>query len=49
MVLMSAFGSTRLDGTVSEENRIGISAVEGGLYVENKMPPEREISLTFLC
>jgi len=31
--LLINHGSTPLDGTVSEENRIGISAVDGGLYV----------------
>ena len=47
--LLINHGSTPLDGTVGQNNRIGVSAVEGGLYVENKLPTQREFSLTFLC
>lgn len=42
-------GSTTLDGTTSSISNIGISAVDGGLYIENRVTGSRDISLTFLC
>lgn len=38
-----------LDGTISTVGNIGVSAVEGGLYLENRVLGTRDISLTFLC
>lgn len=37
------------DGTTSVTGNIGISAVEGGLYLENRIVSTRDFSLTFLC
>lgn len=42
-------GTAVLNGSTSQSGRIGISAVNGGLYLENRIPQSREISLTFLC
>jgi len=42
-------GPTILDGSISAEDNLGLSAVDGGLYVENRLNSERIISLTFLC
>jgi len=42
-------GTSVLDGTFSAVNNIGISAVTGGLYLENRISGPREFSLTFLC
>ena len=42
-------GSTPLTGTTSAEGNIGISAVDGGLYFENRIAGSRDISLVFLC
>lgn len=42
-------GHAIIDGTFSEDGNIGISAVEGGLYIENRLGTERIISMTFLC
>jgi len=38
-----------LDGTRSLVGNIGISAVNGGLYLENRITNDRDFSLTFLC
>jgi len=38
-----------LDGTISTEGNIGVSAVEGGLYLENRIVNTRDFSLTFIC
>lgn len=38
-----------LDGTISAFDNIGVSAVDGGLYIENRMVGRRIFSLTFLC
>ena len=38
-----------LDGTISAVGNIGVSAVDGGLYLENRIVNTRDISLTFLC
>ena len=42
-------GSTVLNGTTSLDGNIGISAVTGGLYLENRIVNPRDFSLTFLC
>ena len=42
-------GSTVLNGTTSLDGNIGISAVTGGLYLENRIVNSRDFSLTFLC
>ncbi len=42
-------GASVLDGTVSADGNIGISAVAGGLYIENRIANPRDISVTFLC
>ena len=42
-------GALVLSGTTSEFGNIGVSAVEGGLYIENRTLNTRDISLTFLC
>ena len=42
-------GALALDGTISAESNIGISAGTGGLYLENKFWNSRDLSLTFLC
>ncbi len=46
---LEVHGGLVLDGTVSAAGTIGISAVEGGLYVENRMNSQRQVSLAFLC
>ena len=38
-----------LDGTTSAPDNLGISAMNGGIYIENRLNNERIISLTFLC
>jgi hypothetical protein len=38
-----------LTGTNSLAGNIGISAVDGGLFLENRIASSRDISLTFLC
>lgn len=42
-------GHAIIDGSFSEDGNIGISAVDGGLYIENRLGTERIISVTFLC
>jgi len=42
-------GPVVLDGSISAADNLGLSAVDGGLYVENRLNSERIISLTFLC
>jgi len=42
-------GHAIIDGSFSADGNIGISAVDGGLYIENRLGTERIISLTFLC
>lgn len=42
-------GSTILNGTISIDGNIGVSAVVGGIYLENRIANSRDISLTFLC
>lgn len=42
-------GATVLTGTTSAESHIGVSAVSGGLYLENRVTGDRDIRLTFLC
>ena len=42
-------GTASLDGTQSTDGNIGISAVTGGLYLENRITNDRDFSLTFLC
>ena len=42
-------GTMVLDGITSADGNIGISTVNGGLYLENRFANSRDISLTFLC
>jgi len=42
-------GHAVLSGTNSAEGNIGLSAVDGGIYVENRLNNERILSVTFLC
>lgn len=42
-------GTKVLTGTESADGNIGISAVIGGLYLENRIVNPRDFSLTFLC
>lgn len=42
-------GTEILTGTTSTDGNIGISAVIGGLYLENRIVNSRQFSLTFLC
>ena len=42
-------GSEVLDGTISAVGNLGLSAVDGGIYVENRLNNERILSLTFMC
>lgn len=42
-------GSTVLDGTICTAGNIGVSAVTGGLYIENRTAGAHVISTTFLC
>lgn len=46
---LEVHGDMILDGTISAPDNIGVSAVDGGLYVENRINNQRVISLTFLC
>ncbi len=42
-------GTGVLDGTISGDGNIGLSAVNGGIYIENRLAHDRQFSLTFLC
>ena len=42
-------GTSTLNGTTSAVGNIGISAVEGGLHLENRIINTRDFSLTFIC
>jgi len=42
-------GTIVLVGSTSLDGNIGVSAVEGGLYIENRMESVWDFSLTFLC
>jgi len=43
------FNQIILDGTTSAPDNIGVGAVDGGIYIENRLNNERIISLVFLC
>ena len=38
-----------LTGTTSQDGNIGISAVNGGIYLENRIGNSRDFNFTFLC
>lgn len=42
-------GHAVLTGTNSAEGNIGLSAVDGGIYIESRLNNERILSVTFLC
>jgi len=42
-------GAGVINGTASADGNIGVSAVDGGLYLENRITNSRDFSVTFLC
>jgi len=47
--LIENLGVAVLNGSSAATGNIGVSAVSGGLYIENRIVGRRHISLTFLC